>query len=148
MNATEDLHWLDSPLALDGAVERLKTAQSVGLDVGMDFHGRGESSTGCQTQDRSMADPPYPRLCSTPQSTDRWPNSSSPCSPPSVLFSWKNPSWRPTSQNSPRWPNPPRPRSPSENVSTRGTISVPISNKARSTSSSPMWPMLGGSARR
>lgn len=42
MNATEDMHWLDSPLALDGAVERLKTAQSVGLDVGMDFHGRGQ----------------------------------------------------------------------------------------------------------
>jgi hypothetical protein len=42
MNATEDMHWLDSPLALDGAVDRLKTAQSVGLDVGMDFHGRGQ----------------------------------------------------------------------------------------------------------
>lgn len=40
MNATEDLHWLDSPKQLDGAVERLKTAQDVGLDVGMDFHGR------------------------------------------------------------------------------------------------------------
>ncbi len=40
MNATEDLDWLDSPLKLDGAVERLKLAQSVGLDVGMDFHGR------------------------------------------------------------------------------------------------------------
>jgi hypothetical protein len=48
MNATEDMHWLDSPLALDGAVERLKTAQSVGLDVGMDFHGRGQCQS-CST---------------------------------------------------------------------------------------------------
>lgn len=41
MNATEDLGWLDSPLKLDASVERLKLAQSVGLSVGMDFHGRG-----------------------------------------------------------------------------------------------------------
>ncbi|KAL7418054.1 enolase C-terminal domain-like protein [Mrakia frigida] len=40
MNATEDLGWLDSPKQLDASVERLKLAQSVGLDVGMDFHGR------------------------------------------------------------------------------------------------------------
>ncbi|KAJ9099918.1 hypothetical protein QFC21_003923 [Naganishia friedmannii] len=40
MNATEDLAWLDSPKALDSAVERLKLAQGVGLDVGLDFHGR------------------------------------------------------------------------------------------------------------
>lgn len=40
MNATEDLGWLDSPAKLDGAVERLATAKSAGVDVGMDFHGR------------------------------------------------------------------------------------------------------------
>jgi galactonate dehydratase len=40
MNATEDMGWLDSPKCLDSAVERLKLAQGVGLDVGLDFHGR------------------------------------------------------------------------------------------------------------
>ena len=40
MNATEDLGWLDSPSKLDASVERLKIAKSVGLDAGMDFHGR------------------------------------------------------------------------------------------------------------
>ncbi|KAG8938590.1 hypothetical protein FRC03_007092 [Tulasnella sp. 419] len=40
MNATEDLGWLDSPAKLDASVERLQIAKSVGLDAGMDFHGR------------------------------------------------------------------------------------------------------------
>lgn len=40
MNATEDLHWLDSPKALESAVERLKTVKDMGMDAGMDFHGR------------------------------------------------------------------------------------------------------------
>lgn len=40
MNATEDMGWLDSPKCLDSAVDRLKLAQGVGLDVGLDFHGR------------------------------------------------------------------------------------------------------------
>lgn len=40
MNATEDLAWLDSPSKLDGAVERLKTVKALGMDAGMDFHGR------------------------------------------------------------------------------------------------------------
>src|SRR5690242_21699724 len=40
MNATEDLHWLDSPAALDSAVQRLKTVKALGMDAGMDFHGR------------------------------------------------------------------------------------------------------------
>jgi galactonate dehydratase len=40
MNATEDLHWLDSPRALESAVERLKTVKALGMDAGMDFHGR------------------------------------------------------------------------------------------------------------
>jgi galactonate dehydratase len=37
MNATEDLGWLDSPDALDAAVERLKAAKSVGVDAGMNL---------------------------------------------------------------------------------------------------------------
>jgi galactonate dehydratase len=40
MNATEDLHWLDSPSALHSAVDRLKTVKDLGMDAGVDFHGR------------------------------------------------------------------------------------------------------------
>ena len=40
MNATEDIGWLDSPSALDASVQRLKTVKALGLDAGMDFHGR------------------------------------------------------------------------------------------------------------
>lgn len=40
MNATEDLGWLDSPSKLDESVERLKTVKALGMDAGMDFHGR------------------------------------------------------------------------------------------------------------
>jgi galactonate dehydratase len=34
------LAWLDSPHALEATVERLKEVKSVGIDVGLDFHGR------------------------------------------------------------------------------------------------------------
>ena len=40
MNATEDVDWLDSPHALDTSVERLKTVKALGMDAGLDFHGR------------------------------------------------------------------------------------------------------------
>ncbi|KAI9734274.1 MAG: hypothetical protein M1834_002378 [Cirrosporium novae-zelandiae] len=40
MNATEDVNWLDSPSILDSTVERLKVVKSLGLDAGLDFHGR------------------------------------------------------------------------------------------------------------
>lgn len=40
MNATEDLNWIDSPSALDATVERLKQVKALGLDAGLDFHGR------------------------------------------------------------------------------------------------------------
>jgi len=40
MNGTDDLGWLDSPSALDAAVERLKAAKAAGVDAGVDFHGR------------------------------------------------------------------------------------------------------------
>lgn len=40
MNATEDLGWLDSPKKLDECVERVKTVKALGLDAGVDFHGR------------------------------------------------------------------------------------------------------------
>lgn len=40
MNATEDVNWLDSPSIIDSTVERLKIVKSLGLDAGLDFHGR------------------------------------------------------------------------------------------------------------
>jgi galactonate dehydratase len=40
MNATDHLGWLDSPAALDSAVERLQTVKSLGMDAALDFHGR------------------------------------------------------------------------------------------------------------
>ncbi|KIY65374.1 putative mandelate racemase/muconate lactonizing enzyme [Cylindrobasidium torrendii FP15055 ss-10] len=40
MNAVESLGWLDSPSALDETVQRLKDVKSIGMDAGLDFHGR------------------------------------------------------------------------------------------------------------
>ncbi|RAL05938.1 mandelate racemase/muconate lactonizing enzyme family protein [Aspergillus ibericus CBS 121593] len=40
MNATEDMNWLDSPSILDSCVERIKQVKALGLDAGLDFHGR------------------------------------------------------------------------------------------------------------
>jgi len=40
MNGTEDLGWLDTPSALNTCVERLKAVKALGMDAGIDFHGR------------------------------------------------------------------------------------------------------------
>jgi galactonate dehydratase len=40
MNGTEDMAWLDSPSALNSCVERLMTVKALGMDAGVDFHGR------------------------------------------------------------------------------------------------------------
>ena len=40
MNATEDLDWLASPRTLNATLERVAAVQALGLDVGLDFHGR------------------------------------------------------------------------------------------------------------
>jgi galactonate dehydratase len=40
MNATEDVNWLDMPAVLDSTVERLKAVKALGLNAGLDFHGR------------------------------------------------------------------------------------------------------------
>ena len=40
MNATGSIDMLDSPSALDGTVARLRTVKLLGLDCGLDFHGR------------------------------------------------------------------------------------------------------------
>jgi galactonate dehydratase len=40
MNGTEDLGWLDSPGRLQECIERLRTVKALGIDAGVDFHGR------------------------------------------------------------------------------------------------------------
>ncbi|RDB27910.1 D-galactonate dehydratase [Hypsizygus marmoreus] len=40
MNATESVAWIDSPSVLHDTVSRLKDIRSLGMDVGIDFHGR------------------------------------------------------------------------------------------------------------
>ena len=40
MNGTGDADWLDSPSIVDRVVDRLKAVKAVGLDAGIDFHGR------------------------------------------------------------------------------------------------------------
>lgn len=40
MNATASVGWLDSPSSLDSSVARLQKVKSLGLDAGVDFHGR------------------------------------------------------------------------------------------------------------
>lgn len=48
MNATEDLGWLDSPSALNASVDRLKTVKLLGIDAGIDFHGRVHQAMAMQ----------------------------------------------------------------------------------------------------
>ncbi len=40
MNATAELDWIGTPKLFDEVVERVRAAQSAGMDVGLDFHGR------------------------------------------------------------------------------------------------------------
>ncbi|MBW8883099.1 MAG: galactonate dehydratase, partial [Asticcacaulis sp.] len=40
MNASEDMGWLDSPKVINGVIDRASQVQALGLDVGIDFHGR------------------------------------------------------------------------------------------------------------
>ncbi|KAF8842932.1 enolase C-terminal domain-like protein [Paxillus ammoniavirescens] len=40
MNATEEVAWIDSPALLTSTVERVREIRSLGMDVGVDFHGR------------------------------------------------------------------------------------------------------------
>src|SRR5438034_10354735 len=48
MNATEDLGWLDSPHVLESSIQRLKTVKALGLDAGVDFHGRVHKAMALQ----------------------------------------------------------------------------------------------------
>ncbi|KAI1794328.1 enolase C-terminal domain-like protein [Ganoderma leucocontextum] len=40
MNGTDGIGWVDSPALLQQVVERVKEVRALGLDVGVDFHGR------------------------------------------------------------------------------------------------------------
>jgi galactonate dehydratase len=40
MNATAELDWIGTPKLFDDVIERVQAAQAVGVDVGLDFHGR------------------------------------------------------------------------------------------------------------
>ena len=40
MNATGEMDWLGTPKAFDEVVERVQAVQAVGMDAGLDFHGR------------------------------------------------------------------------------------------------------------
>src|SRR3954462_7563999 len=40
MNATAELEWIGTPRLFDAGVKRVEAAQALGMDVGLDFHGR------------------------------------------------------------------------------------------------------------
>src|SRR5689334_2731236 len=40
MNATAELDWIGTPKLFDDVVKRVQAAQALGMDVGLDFHGR------------------------------------------------------------------------------------------------------------
>lgn len=40
MNATAELDWIGTPKVFDDVVERVTAAQRIGMEVGLDFHGR------------------------------------------------------------------------------------------------------------
>jgi len=40
MNATAELDWIGTPKLFDEVIARVEAAQAVGMDVGLDFHGR------------------------------------------------------------------------------------------------------------
>lgn len=40
MNATAELDWIGTPRLFDEVIARVEAAQSAGMDVGLDFHGR------------------------------------------------------------------------------------------------------------
>ena len=40
MNATAEMSWIGTPKVFDEVVKRVEAAQAVGMDVGLDFHGR------------------------------------------------------------------------------------------------------------
>jgi galactonate dehydratase len=40
MNATAELNWIGTPKLFDEVAQRVEAAQSLGMDVGLDFHGR------------------------------------------------------------------------------------------------------------
>jgi galactonate dehydratase len=64
MNAIESIGWLDSPSALEATVERVKEVKSIGLDVGLDFHGRLHKPMAKQLA--RMLEPHFPLFIEEP----------------------------------------------------------------------------------
>ncbi|THV04742.1 enolase C-terminal domain-like protein [Dendrothele bispora CBS 962.96] len=64
MNATDIVARIDSPEVLRGTVERVRQVQSVGLDVGIDFHGRLHK--GMAKQLAKLLEPLHPLFIEEP----------------------------------------------------------------------------------
>lgn len=64
MNGTADIGWVDSPRQLDPVVERVAAVRALGLDVGVDFHGRVHKALARQLA--SALDPLRPFLIEEP----------------------------------------------------------------------------------
>ncbi|THU92630.1 enolase C-terminal domain-like protein [Dendrothele bispora CBS 962.96] len=64
MNATDIVARIDSPEVLRGTVERVQQLQSVGLDVGIDFHGRFHK--GMAKQLAKLLEPLHPLFIEEP----------------------------------------------------------------------------------
>ncbi|KAK7462789.1 hypothetical protein VKT23_007371 [Stygiomarasmius scandens] len=64
MNATDIVARIDSPEILKGTVERVRQVQSIGLDVGVDFHGRLHK--GMAKQLAKLLEPLHPLFIEEP----------------------------------------------------------------------------------
>ncbi|KAF5368899.1 hypothetical protein D9758_002939 [Tetrapyrgos nigripes] len=64
MNATDIVARVDTPAVLKGTVERVRQVQSVGLDVGIDFHGRLHK--GMAKQLAKLLEPLHPLFIEEP----------------------------------------------------------------------------------
>ncbi|KAH7928609.1 enolase C-terminal domain-like protein [Leucogyrophana mollusca] len=64
MNGTESIAWIDSPSLLDDTVKRVREVKSLGMDVGVDFHGRLHK--GMAKQLAKMLEPEQPLFIEEP----------------------------------------------------------------------------------
>ncbi|KAL6302691.1 enolase C-terminal domain-like protein [Sparassis latifolia] len=64
MNGTEAIGWIDSPALLEETVARVSDVRSVGLDVGVDFHGRVHK--GMAKQLAKLLEPLHPLFIEEP----------------------------------------------------------------------------------
>jgi len=64
MNGTDAISWIDSPSFLQATADRVKQVKSVGLDVGVDFHGRLHK--GMAKQLAKLLEPLHPMFIEEP----------------------------------------------------------------------------------